>query len=99
MHYADSEYIWFAGSTVRSFGETEPGKRCDSGGGGGGGGGQTDTALFISIFPFPLTNVSLMSKKKKKRAVEMSYLRGACGLNRMDSESNESVCGKFGMPF
>ncbi len=28
---------------------------------------------------------------------EMSYLRGACGLNRMDGESNESVYGKFGM--
>ncbi len=27
----------------------------------------------------------------------MSYLRGACGLNRMDSESNVSVYGKFGM--
>ncbi len=26
----------------------------------------------------------------------MSYLRGVCGLNRMDGESNESVYGKFG---
>ncbi len=33
------------------------------------------------------------------QAVQMSYLRGACGLNRMDDESNESVCGKFGMSF
>ncbi len=30
------------------------------------------------------------------QAVEMSYLRGACGLNRMDGES---VYGKFGMSF
>ncbi len=29
----------------------------------------------------------------------MSYLRGACGLNRMDGDSNESVYGKFGMSF
>ncbi len=27
----------------------------------------------------------------------MSYLRGACGLNRMDGESNERVYGKFDM--
>ncbi len=26
----------------------------------------------------------------------MSYLKGACGLNRMDGESSESVYGKFG---
>ncbi len=29
----------------------------------------------------------------------MSYLRGACGLNRMNGESNKSVYGKFGMSF
>ncbi len=29
--------------------------------------------------------------------MEMSCLRGACGLNRMDCESNESVYGKFGV--
>ncbi len=33
------------------------------------------------------------------QAVEMSYLRGACGLNGMDGESNKSVYGKFGMSF
>ncbi len=33
------------------------------------------------------------------QAVEMSYLRGTCGLNRMDGESSESVYGKFGMSF
>ncbi len=33
------------------------------------------------------------------QAVEMSYLRGACGLNRLDGESNESMCGKFDMSF
>ncbi len=25
----------------------------------------------------------------------MSYLRGGCGVNRMDGESNENVYGKF----
>ncbi len=29
----------------------------------------------------------------------MSYLRGACGLNGMDGESNESVYGRFGASF
>ncbi len=29
----------------------------------------------------------------------MTYLRGACGRNRMNGESNESVYGKFGMSF
>ncbi len=29
------------------------------------------------------------------QAVEMSGLRGACGLNKKDGESNETVYGKF----
>ncbi len=33
------------------------------------------------------------------QAVGMSYLRGACGLNRMDNESNESVYGMFSVSF
>ncbi len=31
------------------------------------------------------------------RAVEMSYMRGACGASRWDGESNESVYEPFGM--
>ncbi len=31
------------------------------------------------------------------QAAEVSYLRGACGLNRMDGESNENVYEKYGM--
>ncbi len=27
----------------------------------------------------------------------MSYLRGICGVNRMDGESNENVYRRFGM--
>ncbi len=30
-------------------------------------------------------------------AVEMSYLRGACGVTRLDSESNESVYKRYSM--
>ncbi len=30
-------------------------------------------------------------------AIEMSYMRGECGVNRMDGESNENVHRKFGM--
>ncbi len=36
-------------------------------------------------------------QKSRIQADEMSYQRGACGLNRMDGESNKSVCGKFAM--
>ncbi len=31
------------------------------------------------------------------QAVEMSYLRSACGVSRMDGVSNESVYERFGM--
>ncbi len=37
------------------------------------------------------------SERSKIQAVEMSYLRGRCGVNRMDGESNENVYRKFGM--
>ena len=29
--------------------------------------------------------------------MEMSYLRGACGVTKCDGESNESVCERCGM--
>lgn len=31
------------------------------------------------------------------QAVEKSYPTGACGVNRMDSKSNESVKGRFSL--
>ncbi len=31
------------------------------------------------------------------QAVEMSYLRGGCSVNRIDGESNENIYRKFGM--
>ncbi len=35
------------------------------------------------------------SQKSRIQAVEMSYLRGACGVSRVNGESNENVNGKF----
>ncbi len=33
-------------------------------------------------------------QRSRIQAVEMIYLKDACGLNRMDGESNESMYGK-----
>ncbi len=38
-----------------------------------------------------------MKDRSRIQAVEMSYLRSACGIRRMDGESNESVYNRFGM--
>ncbi len=35
--------------------------------------------------------------KVRGQAVEMSYLRGACGVSKMDGMSNECVYERFGM--
>ncbi len=37
------------------------------------------------------------SQRSRVQAVEMSCLRHACGVSRMDGMSNESVCEHFGM--
>ncbi len=37
------------------------------------------------------------AQQSRVRVVEMSYLRGACGLTRWDGESNEIVYEKCGM--
>ncbi|WP_435325976.1 hypothetical protein, partial [Klebsiella pneumoniae] len=37
------------------------------------------------------------SQRSRIQAVEMSFLRGACGIGRIDGESNERVNGRFGM--
>ncbi len=37
------------------------------------------------------------SRRSRVQAVEMSYLRTACGVSRMDGMSNESVYKCFGM--
>ncbi len=36
-------------------------------------------------------------QRSRIQAVEMGYLRRACGVWRMDGESNESVYNRFGM--
>ncbi len=37
------------------------------------------------------------AQQSRVRAVEMSYLRGACGVSRWDGLSNESVYERCGM--
>ncbi len=39
------------------------------------------------------------SQRSRVQAVDMSYLRGACGVSRMDGVSNESVYERFGMSY
>ncbi len=36
------------------------------------------------------------AQQSRIRAVEMSYMRGACGVSRWDRESNEDMYGRFG---
>ncbi len=38
-----------------------------------------------------------ISQRSRVQAVEMSYLRGACGVSRRDGMVNESVYDRFGM--
>ncbi len=38
-----------------------------------------------------------MVQQSRKHAVEMSYLKGACGVNKWDGVSNESVYERCGM--
>ncbi len=37
------------------------------------------------------------AQQSRIRAVEMSYMRGACGVSRWDGKSNEDVHLRFGM--
>ncbi len=37
------------------------------------------------------------AQQSRIQAVEMSYMRGACGVSRWDGKSNEDTYGKFGM--
>ncbi len=36
-------------------------------------------------------------QRSRIQALEVSYLRGGCGVSRMDATNNESVNGRFGM--
>ncbi len=37
------------------------------------------------------------TQQSRIRAVEISYMRGSCGVSRWDRESNEDTYGRFGM--
>ncbi len=37
------------------------------------------------------------AQQSRIRAVEISYMWGACGVSRWDGESNEDMYGRFGM--
>ncbi len=36
-------------------------------------------------------------QRSKIEAAEMSHLRGGCGMNRMDGDSDENIYRRFGM--
>ena len=40
---------------------------------------------------------AMKHKRSRIQAVKMSYLRGACGIIRLDGESNEEVYEGFNM--
>ncbi len=56
-----------------------------------------DSIIVLTVAYASETWVWNQSQRFKIQAVEMSYLRGGCGVNRMDGESNENVYRKFGM--
>ncbi len=37
------------------------------------------------------------AQQSRMKAVEMSYMQGACNVSRWDRESNEDMYGRFGM--
>ncbi len=60
--------------------------------------GLCDGIIVPSITYASETWVWNKRQRSKIQAVEMSYLRGACGVQRMYGESNESVSNRFAMP-
>ncbi len=56
-----------------------------------------DSIIVSTVVYASETWVRNQSQRSKIQAVEMSYLRGGCGVNRMDGKSNENIYGKFGM--
>ncbi len=49
--------------------------------------------LYVCVCFFISSETRVWNERLRSRiqAVEMSYLRGACGVQKMDGESNESV--------
>ncbi len=56
-----------------------------------------DSIIVLIVACASETWVWNQSQRSKIQAVETSYLRGECSVNRMDGESNENVLRKFGM--
>ncbi len=56
-----------------------------------------DSIIVLTVAYASETWVWNQSQRSKIQAVEISYLRGECGVNRMDGESNENVYRRFGM--
>ncbi len=59
--------------------------------------GLRDGIIFSTVTYASETWVWSEKQRSKIQVVEMSYLRSACGVRRVDGESNESVCNRFGM--
>ncbi len=57
----------------------------------------TDSIVVPTVAYASETWVWNQAQRSKIQAVEMSYLRGGCGVNRTDGESNENVYRNFGM--
>ncbi len=56
-----------------------------------------NTVIVLTLTYASKTMVWNESQRSRVQAVEMSYMRSACGVNRMDGMSNESVYEHFGM--
>ncbi len=56
-----------------------------------------DSIIVLTVAYARETWVWNQSQRCKIQGVEISYLRGGCGVNRMDRKSNENVYRKFGM--
>ncbi len=50
-----------------------------------------DSIIVLTMAYVSETWVWNLPQRSKIQAVEMSYLRGGCGVNRMDGESNENA--------
>ncbi len=55
-----------------------------------------DSIIVLTVAYASETWVWNQSQRSKIQAVEMSYFRGGCGVNRMNGESNGKVYRKFG---
>ena len=58
-----------------------------------------DTVVLPALTYASETFVLNEVQKSTIQAAEMSYLSGACGVTRLDGESNESVYNRFGMSY